>query len=1182
MRFRPLLPVVALLCFFTGTTALAQTFTSSSISLPATSLSTTTAQPGTPFPQTISVNLGGATVAGLQVKLNDWYWQNSLTYPLEIMLVGPDGTDLVFFGGNCDDANFDLQSFTNTLTLADSASGDPPNGIPAASPSACSNNATYKPFVNQELVSNSPPACPTFAGSGISSPTCADSTHTLNSVFGGRIASGTWKVYAQVWPENSIDSTNAGSLGSVSLLISVPVASSTTTAISSSNNPSFTGSSVTFTATVLSAGSPVTSGTVTFTDNGSTISGCGSDALSSGSATCTTSFGSEGSHTIQATYNPASGYSSSSGSVSQFVNNHTTVNGQAFCNSGTIAISSAGLTVPYPQHVFVSGLTGTMDEMTLTLNDVTSNGGVGNLKAMLVAPDGKAFVSTANAGGSTAPSSLTMKLSDVGTAFLDAAANATAPDSGTTYLPTYYAPAVSFPAPAPASGVNAPYSFGSATFLSTFGSENLNAAGSTDQQWSLYLSDQSGDTVTVGGYCLSFATSSNQATATALSPSPLSATLGNPVTLTANVTASGSPLAGATVTFYQSGIAAPIGSGTTDSNGNAAITTSPATEGLYNYSAEASLGSYSPSTGNASLQVDQPTTHPSANTFCNNGEIDITASSAQPLEYPSRILVSNLAGTTQSVSVSINHVTHSNVNELAMMLASPGNADLVFWSGVGAGGVTDQNFVIADTAATRFPPGTLSGGTYQPSAGVTLSFPSPAPAPVYAAVQGSGTLHAEFAGFDPNGYWSFFALDNTADGSTGSIGQRCLTFTQNAPSVGISINHVPDVFVLGDTNDTYTINVTNHGPGPTDSSLILTDTLPSGLSVVSMAGTNVDTGWSCDSGTLTCTRSTPLAYNASDPVTLTVSVGSNAPVGSNSITNSATVAGGSASGGTANDPTTVASPTAIMLNPTPGTTLPGASTTFTWTAGASATAYSLYIGSTPGAHDLGYVYAGSSLSTDVNNLPTGGGTVYLTLYSYLKSGWSGTRYQYSASGIPTAATMATPTDGSTLPASTLFTWNPGSGVTQYSLYVGTTPGGNDIAFVNARTGTSASVSIPQTGGLVYTKLYSLISGTYQSNLYKYVAGGVGAPATMTVPTDGSTISGGSAAFQWTAGTGVSQYSLYIGTTPGASDLRYVNAHLGLASTVNGLPTDGSTVYVTLYSLIGGHYQHTVYSYITSP
>ncbi len=78
---------------------------------------------------------------------------------------------------------------------------------------------------------------------------------------------------------------------------------STITLVSSAN-PATVGSSVTFTATVTSSNNPT--GTVAFTDNGSTIAGCGAVPLSGSgntkTAACTTSSLSAGTHSIVASY----------------------------------------------------------------------------------------------------------------------------------------------------------------------------------------------------------------------------------------------------------------------------------------------------------------------------------------------------------------------------------------------------------------------------------------------------------------------------------------------------------------------------------------------------------------------------------------------------------------------------------------------------------------------------------------------------------------------------------------------------------------------------------------------------------------------------------------------------------------------------------------------------------------
>ncbi len=72
-----------------------------------------------------------------------------------------------------------------------------------------------------------------------------------------------------------------------------------TTTLTSSGNPSLAGASVTFTAVV--AGSAPT-GSVGFTADGATISGCGAVTLSSASATCAIGTLSAGTHNIVATY----------------------------------------------------------------------------------------------------------------------------------------------------------------------------------------------------------------------------------------------------------------------------------------------------------------------------------------------------------------------------------------------------------------------------------------------------------------------------------------------------------------------------------------------------------------------------------------------------------------------------------------------------------------------------------------------------------------------------------------------------------------------------------------------------------------------------------------------------------------------------------------------------------------
>src|SRR6185437_8684836 len=106
------------------------------------------------------------------------------------------------------------------------------------------------------------------------------------------------------------------------------------------------------------------------------------------------------------------------------------------------------------------------------------------------------------------------------------------------------------------------------------------------------------------------------------------------------------------------------------------------------------------------------------------------------------------------------------------------------------------------------------------------------------------------------------------------------------------------------------------------------------------------------------------------------------------------------------------------------------------------------------------------------------------------------------------------------------------------------PGGSSISMLPATvTGqgrTALTVTVP---AVSTTTLYTLNvtgqSGSQSSSVPLYLtvnpAPNPAAPATITGPVNGTTLSSNSATFTWSAGAQVSQYNLLIGTTPGGSD-----------------------------------------------
>ena len=145
--------------------------------------------------------------------------------------------------------------------------------------------------------------------------------------------------------------------GSSGTLVQTVNQAATTTALSSSVNPSVTGQTVTYTATVTvnapGFGTPSAADTVAFTDNGLTISGCSAVPLSGGVAHCPTSESTAGSHSIVATSSGDTNFAGSFGSLTQTVNKANTstqvtsstnpsIIGQQVTFTATVTIAAPG------------------------------------------------------------------------------------------------------------------------------------------------------------------------------------------------------------------------------------------------------------------------------------------------------------------------------------------------------------------------------------------------------------------------------------------------------------------------------------------------------------------------------------------------------------------------------------------------------------------------------------------------------------------------------------------------------------------------------------------------------------------------------------------------------------------------------------------------------------------------
>lgn len=274
---------------------------------------------------------------------------------------------------------------------------------------------------------------------------------------------------------------------------------------------------------------------------------------------------------------------------------------------------------------------------------------------------------------------------------------------------------------------------------------------------------------------------------------------------------------------------------------------------------------------------------------------------------------------------------------------------------------------------------------------------------------------------------------------------------------------------------------------------------------------------------------------------------------------------------------------AAIVTPAPGSTLGGASVTFSWSAGTGVAGYYLMVGEWAGGNTLFEQNMGTARSVTVPNLPTDGRMIYVRLWSLLDGEWEARDAQFRAAGFqpPVKAQMTLPAPGAALPgANVTFQWTAGAGVQRYFLFVGLWPGGNTLFSQDMGTSRTAAVTgLPVAGQQIYVRLWSYIDEQWQASDAIYTAAGTSpapARAALTSPAPGSMLTGSSATFTWSAGTGVRQYYLFVGLWQGGNTIASVDAEQRTSAAVANLPVAGETLWVRVWSLIGENWEFNDY------
>lgn len=263
---------------------------------------------------------------------------------------------------------------------------------------------------------------------------------------------------------------------------------------------------------------------------------------------------------------------------------------------------------------------------------------------------------------------------------------------------------------------------------------------------------------------------------------------------------------------------------------------------------------------------------------------------------------------------------------------------------------------------------------------------------------------------------------------------------------------------------------------------------------------------------------------------------------------------------------------AKITNPVNGSTFTATAVTFDW-ENVGATQYYLYIGTIRGSSNLYSGSQGTNTSKTVNGLPSNGSTVYVRIWSQIDHSWLFNDYAYSTytevvSNEP--AKITNPANGSTFTSTTVtFEWE-NVGAAQYYLYIGTSEGDNNLYANSQGTNTSKSISgLPSDGSTVYVRIWSKIDGNWLFNDFIYTAYTEAIstePARITSPENASTLTSTSVTFEW-ENVGAFAHYLYIGTSQGANNLYSASQGTNTSKTISGLPNNGSTLYVRIWSRV---------------
>jgi hypothetical protein len=178
-----------------------------------------------------------------------------------------------------------------------------------------------------------------------------------------------------------------------------------------------------------------------------------------------------------------------------------------------------------------------------------------------------------------------------------------------------------------------------------------------------------------------------------------------------------------------------------------------------------------------------------------------------------------------------------------------------------------------------------------------------------------------------------------------------------------------------------------------------------------------------------------------------------------------------------------------------------------------------------------------------------------------------------------------PANGATNePPTVTFSWGASPSATSYAFCVDTSNNDTcDTSWMPAGAMTSGAIGNLAPSTTYYWQVRSMSpTGITEANegVWRSFTTEFFRLAQLTYPGVSVRLPGAIVPFAWDAGTNVVQYSLFVGTSPGAGDIYMQNQH-GLSRFVGNVPLDDRLIYVRLYSRIGNTWAFLDYVFLSA-